>query len=94
MPTDQHASDAIYAQTPGCEVSHMPDGFVVYQVKDEKVHYLNPTAAMIYELCGTRLTVADIAAHLQKAFSLPEPPVTEVVDCIDSLVTQGLIELC
>jgi hypothetical protein len=94
MPTDQHASDAIYVQTPGCEVSHMPDGFVVYQVKEEKVHYLNPTAAMIYELCGTRQSVTAIAAYLQKTFSLPEPPVAEVVDCIDSLVTQGLIELC
>lgn len=72
----------------------MPDGFVVYQVKAEKVHYLNPTAAMIYELCGTRLTVSGIAAYLQKTYSLPEPPMTEVGDCIDALVTQGLIELC
>jgi hypothetical protein len=94
MPTDQRNSDATYAQTPGCEVSHMPDGFVVYQVKEEKVHYLNPTAAMIYELCGTRLTVAGIAAYLQKSFSLPEPPMAEVVDCIDTLVAQRLIELC
>jgi hypothetical protein len=94
MPTDQHARDAIYAQTSGCEVSHMPDGFVVYQVKEEKVHYLNPTAAMIYELCGTRLAVSGIAAYLQKTYSLPEPPMAEVLDCIDTLVAQRLIELC
>jgi hypothetical protein len=94
MPTDQRDSDAIYAQTPGCEVSHMPDGFVVYQAKEEKVHYLNPTASMIYELCGSKLTVAGIAAYLQKSFSLPEPPMAEVVHCIDTLVAQRLIELC
>lgn len=91
MPIDQ---DARYTRTPGCEISHMPDGFVVYQTEKEKVHYLNPTAAMIYELCDTKLTASGIGAYLQKAFSLPAPPMDEVADCIDSLVTQGLIELC
>jgi hypothetical protein len=67
---------------------------VVYQVAKEKVHYLNPTAAMIYELCGAKVTVSGIAAYLQKTFSLPEPPMTEVVDCIDTLLAQRLIELC
>ena len=91
MPTRQ---DATYARTPGCEISHMPDGFVVYQAEKDKVHYLNPTAAMIYELCDAKLTASGIAAYLQRTFSLSEPPTAEVADCIDSLVKQGLIELC
>jgi len=91
---DKDLEKLTYAQTPGCEVSHMPDGFVVYQVAKEKVHYLNPSAAMIYELCGTKLTVAGIAIYLQKAFALPEPPLSEVTDCIGALVTEGLIEPC
>ena len=94
MTKDQDIATLTYAQTPGCEVSHMPDGFVVYQVEKEKVHYLNPTAAMIYELAGTKLTASGIAAYLQKTYSLPEPPTSEVTDCIDTLVSQGLIELC
>jgi hypothetical protein len=91
MPTDREAT---YARTAGCEVNHTPDGFVVYQAKEEKVHYLNPTAAMIYELCDARLNAPAIATYLQNAFSLPEPPMTEVTDCIDSLIAQGLIQLC
>jgi hypothetical protein len=91
---DNEINNRTYAQTPGCEVSHVPDGFVIYQAKREKVHYLNPTAAMVYELCGTKLTVSDIAAYLGKTFSLPEPPLTEVSECIDSLVREGLVELC
>ena len=94
MPTEHDIANATYARTPGCEVSQMPDGFVVYQVEEEKVHYLNPTAAMVYELCGTKLNVSGIAAYLQRAFSLPEPPLKEVTDCIDTLIKQGLIESC
>jgi hypothetical protein len=91
---DKDITDRTYVQTPGCEVSHVPDGFVIYQANRDKVHYLNPTAAMVYELCGTTLTVPDIAAYLGNAFSLSEPPLAEVRDCIDSLVREGLIEPC
>jgi hypothetical protein len=91
---DNDVGNFTYTQTPGCETSHMPDGFVIYQSEKEKVHYLNPTASMIYELCGTKLTVSGIAAYLQETFALAEPPLTEVADCIDTLVTQGLIERC
>ncbi len=91
---DKDPDKLTYAQAAGCEVSHMPDGFVVYQAATEKVHYLNPTAAMIYELCGTKLTVADIVAYVQKTFALPEPPQSEVAECIGSLVAEGLIEQC
>jgi hypothetical protein len=91
MPPDSHAT---YVQTKGCEVSHMPDGFVVYHVETEKVHYLNPSAAIIYELCDSHQTVAAIGAYLQSTFSLPEPPLKEAQDCIDSFLTEGLVEPC
>jgi coenzyme PQQ synthesis protein D (PqqD) len=93
MPTDD-AAKTTYVQTQGCEISHMPDGFVVYQVEQEKVHYLNPTAAMVYELCSTRLDATGMAKYLQSVFALPEPPLAEVTDCIDTLIKQGLIEAC
>jgi hypothetical protein len=91
---DDRTENGSFRQTSGCEVSHMPDGFVVYQVSSEKVHYLNPTAAMVYELCGTRLALADIVSYVGNAFSLPDPPVAEVEQCIDDLVKQGLVERC
>jgi hypothetical protein len=86
--------DRTYVQIAGCEVSHVPDGFVVYQAKRDKVHYLNSTAAIVYELCGTKLTISGIAAYLGNVFSLSEPPLMEVRNCIDSLVREGLIEPC
>ena len=91
---DNVADNQTYKQTSGCEMSQMDDGYVVYQAQTEKVHYLNPTAAMVYELCGTELTVSDIAAYVGNAFSLPQPPLAEVTACIDDLLKQGLIERC
>lgn len=83
--------NATYTPVPGCEVSHVPDGFVIYQTGTERIHYLNPSAAMIYELCAAGKNIVAIAAYLKKSFSLPEPPVVEVIDCVKGLMAQGLI---
>jgi hypothetical protein len=84
----------MFRQLPGCEISEMPDGLVIYQADGEVVHYLNPTASLIYELCGDNLTAEAISVHLQDAFALPERPQAEVVACIDDLVGKGLIAPC
>jgi hypothetical protein len=83
-----------FRQLPGCEISEMPDGLVIYQADQELVHYLNPTASLIYSLCGDDLTVEAIAVQLQDAFTLPERPSAEVIACLDDLVGKGLIAPC
>ncbi len=70
------------------------DGMVIYQNDREKVHYLNPTATIIYELCDTHQTTASVAAFLQSMFDLPEPPTKEVADCLESLLDEGVIQHC
>ena len=87
-------SSALYKQVGGCEVSHIPDGYMVHQAEPEKVHYLNPTAAIVYELCDGAQSVAAIADYLQSNFSLPASPLAEVQDCIASLLAEGLIAPC
>ena len=49
---------------------------------------------MIYELCGADLQKSSIADYLQTAFSLDETPQNQVEQCLESLMTEGLIELC
>ncbi len=46
-----------FALTTDCEVNVMSDGIVIYQASKEKVHYLNPTAAIVYRLCGEKASV-------------------------------------
>lgn len=88
MPFD---ATATFVQTPGCEVSQMPDGFVIYQATREKVHYLNPTASLVYDLCGEGRSLGAVAAFLQEAFSLPRPPDDDVARCIDQLLAEALV---
>ncbi|MEL6201199.1 MAG: PqqD family protein [Pseudomonadota bacterium] len=89
-----NAIDDKYQPEEGLEVQHMPDGFVVYQPENEKVHYLNPTASIVFELCGAGQSKSAIAGYLQKAFSLDEPPLEQVDQCIADLLKQKLITLC
>jgi len=83
-----------YELTGVGEVQDVPDGYVVYHAGTEKVHYLNPTAAIVYELCGERQTASAIAAYLRTAFSLPELPSDEVASCIAMLEKEGLVRPC
>lgn len=85
---------ATFEQTSGSEISQASDGVVVYQPQRERVHYLNPTASLVYDLCREARSVEAIAAYLQDAFSLLEPPHDEVSLCIGQLVTEGLISQC
>jgi hypothetical protein len=55
------------------------------------VHYLNQTAAILLTLCNGENRVADLPELLRLAFDLAAPPATEVRDCLERLVNEGLI---
>ncbi len=86
--------DAKYVRVDGLEVNRMPDGYVVYQAERDKVHYLNPSASMIFELCTETTTVAAITAYLQETYALAAPPTGEVHACLEELTAQGIIRPC
>jgi len=85
---------ALFQQTAGCEVSHMPDGYVVYQSDREMVHYLNPAAAMVYELVGQKQPLDGIADYMKASFALPATPCNEVAACLEKLIAENLITPC
>jgi hypothetical protein len=93
LEPEMHFDDsATFKHAPGCELSHISEGFIVYRAETEKVHLLNPTAAIVYDLCGTGQSLPVIADFLQEKFSLAEPPLAEVGACIDNFLAEGLIE--
>jgi hypothetical protein len=75
----------------GVEINEVADGYIVYQAERDRVHYLNPTAALILELCNGRNAEADLPELLQSAFTLPASPIDEVQACLETLRTEGLI---
>jgi len=75
----------------GLEVNEVADGLVVYQPDPERVHYLNNTAAVVFELCDGDRSRREIAAALGELFSLAEVPTAEVEACLVELVAKGVV---
>jgi hypothetical protein len=75
----------------GLETNEVADGYIVYQVARERVHYLNNTAAILLALCNGKSAVTELPELLRVAFDLSSPPAEEVRHCLEQLVTEGLI---
>ncbi len=67
-----------------------PDGFVLTD-PDGATHRLNHSALFILECCDGDARAEDIAAELQAAYGLPEPPRELVGQCLSELLAAGLI---
>jgi Coenzyme PQQ synthesis protein D (PqqD) len=77
-------------KSDGLEVDEVEDGFVIYQPERDRVHYLNPTANLILELCDGTLTAAQIADLIAQTFELEAPPGKEVDETLAKLAAEGL----
>jgi PqqD family protein of HPr-rel-A system len=82
---------AVLVQTDGLDVNEVPDGYVVYQPVQDRVHYLNATAAVIFEYCDGLQSADEIVAQVATAFELPETRQDEIRACLDNLVKEGLV---
>ena len=80
-----------FRQAPGLDFSEVLDGFLVYQEERDRLHYLNPTAAAILQMCDGSLAAADVAAVLATGFRLRTVPRDEVAGCLRKLLDEGLI---
>jgi hypothetical protein len=75
----------------GLEIDEVGDGLIVCQQPNDQIHHLNPTAAIVFELCdGTRDT-AEIATAVRDLFGLDRVPSEEVGACIMQLGEKGLL---
>jgi hypothetical protein len=81
----------VYVKAEGHEFSHVPDGYVIYQSDRDRVHFLNPTAVIVYELCDGRHSVDQIGRFLQKSYALSAPPMAEVESCLADLLKEAIL---
>jgi Coenzyme PQQ synthesis protein D (PqqD) len=73
------------------DVVEMADGFAVYHVTRDRVHFVNYTAAIVLELCDGTKTDAEVARVLGRCYDLPQPPGAEVADCLTQFREEGLV---
>lgn len=75
----------------GLEINPVDDGYVIYDAGLDKVHYLNHTAVLVFELCTGQIKASELPELVQAAYELPEPPVEEVERYLDTLFQEGLL---
>ena len=75
----------------GLDVHEVDDGLVVYHADTDRVHYLNPTAAVVLSLADGTRSEAELAELVQAAWELDAPPLADVHECVDQLRTEGVL---
>jgi Coenzyme PQQ synthesis protein D (PqqD) len=75
----------------GLEINAVSDGYVVHDPHRDRIHYLNPTSAVLLELCTGAVPARDMPGLLQQIYELPEPPVVDVGECLAALRHEGLV---
>ena len=91
MAMDRLPDDAVFVAEAGNEIKVVPDGGMIYQPSRERVHYLNPTALVVYELSIAGRTIKEIESFVGDAYGLAEPPAEAVRNCLELLLKEGLI---
>ena len=73
------------------EINTVEDGYVVYQRDRDRIHYLNHTAALVFEQCDGQTAASDIPKRIKELFGLPEAPEKEVKECLDSMFKEQIL---
>jgi hypothetical protein len=85
-------SDTNPRRAEALEVNEAEDGLVVYDPAHDMVHHLNPSAAMIFDLCDGTRDVGAIAEILGEAYELAAPPVDDTDAGLRDLAGRNLID--
>jgi len=83
---------AVLKRVDGLEVLPADEGYVIYEQVNDCVHYLNPVAALIYELCDGDNSAESIMTLVQQSFGLADAPAAAVADALQQLKQKGLIQ--
>jgi len=73
------------------EVNEAEDGLVIYDPARDMVHHLNPSAAVIFDLCDGTRDADTIARVLGEAYGLREPPLEDAIAGLRELADRQLI---
>ena len=77
----------------GLEINVMSDGYVVYDSKRDRIHYLNAVSALILELCVGSYSIAQIADVVKDTFQTELSPLELTRSCVAQLAAEGLVEI-
>lgn len=80
-----------YARAAGLEVHETDDGLIVFNPATDRVHHLNYTAGVLFELCQDARDAAELAGMMVELYALEEAPGETVETGLRQLVAEGLL---
>jgi PqqD family protein of HPr-rel-A system len=60
----------------------MGDGLILYNHDSSLVHHLNPSAALVWQLCDGEASVSQLATEIAEEYGLKSPEVLEQVSAV------------
>ena len=76
----------------GLDITEVEDGLVVFVPATRRVHHLNVTATLVFELCTGGNDHAAITEFVRTAFGLDQPPTDEVAVLLASFTAEQLVD--
>ncbi|SRR6266705_1052011 len=75
------------------DVVELDDELVLYDPVRDDVHYLNPAAAIVFQLCDGSATVREVAGEIAQPLGIPEKRIErQVRTLLKELRKVGLLE--
>jgi hypothetical protein len=73
------------------DISAAEEGCIISRAGCDRIYFVNPTAALILELCTGESSVEQIADLVQEAYKLPLAPVEDTREALKQLEAEGLL---
>ena len=73
------------------DISPDDNGYMIYRPQQSRITYLNPTAALILELCNGDNSPEQIADLVKRAYGLQDAPVKDVRETLKHLQAESLL---
>lgn len=80
-----------YARTAELDTHETEDGLIVFNPVTDRVHHLNFTASVLFELCQGTHAAAELASMMAELYALEETPIETVETSLQQLVADGLL---
>ena len=81
----------VYSRASSAEVHETDDGLIVFNPATDKVHHLNPTAGVLWELCNGSKSAAQLTQEMAELFTLDALPTEAVEAGLKQLVSEEVL---
>jgi len=80
-----------YARAQNLDVHETEDGLIVFDPATDRVHHLNYSAGILFELCQGTHGAGELTEMLQALYEMDAPPAEDVATGLRELVAKGVL---